>query len=358
MIDYLIIGGGIAGLSVAAELARAGTSVCLLEAETALGYHASGRSAAMFLASYGNATVRALNAASAETHEAADVLSKRGFLMVADAEREAQFELEHAEFGAEAISPEDAAHVWPILDTAYCTRAAWLEAAYDLDTDRLLQHYTRSARHLGAEIRTGHPVTGIRKLDTGWQVSTPGDVVEARRLVNAAGAWADTVARMAGIAPIGIRALRRSMAKLPAPDGLDTRSWPFVIEVAEDWYGKPDGGAWLVSPGDEDLVEPQDAWADDMVIAEGLARYQPFATVEVTRVETTWAGLRSFASDRSLVLGPDPAMPDFLWCAGQGGYGFQTAPAAARLLADLATGRPPELAPDLIATLRPDRLRR
>ncbi len=358
MRDYLIIGGGIAGLSVAAELARAGQSACLLEAETALGYHASGRSAAMFLEAYGNPAVRALNSASAETHAATEVLSKRGFLMVSAPDREALFEREHASFGAEELSPAEAREIWPILNTAHCSRAAWLETAFDLDTDRLLQHYAKSARHMGAQIRTGQAVTAIRHLGNGWQVTTQDGAFEAKRLVNAAGAWADEVARMAGVAPIGIRPLRRSMARLPAPDGLDTRAWPFVDEAGEDWYAKPDAGAWLVSPADEDPVEPQDAWADDMVIAEGLARYQPFATVEVTRVETTWAGLRSFAPDRALVLGPDPTAPDFLWCAGQGGYGFQTAPAAARLLADLATGRPPELGPELVASLLPNRLRR
>ena len=128
--------------------------------------------------------------------------------------------------------------------------------------------------------------------------------------------------------------------------------------VGESWYAKPDAGALLISPADEDPVPPQDAWADDMVLAEGIARYQDMVRPEVTHLLASWAGLRSFAPDRALVLGPDPDQPDFIWCAAQGGYGFQTAPAAAQLLADLAFGRPPEIASDVVAQLKPERLRR
>ncbi len=356
MKDFLVIGGGIAGISAAAHLAQLG-SVLVLEAESALGYHASGRSAAMFLESYGNATVRALNSASAAVHRDSGVLSRRGFLMVAAADQEGRFETEHVAFGADRISVADATGLWPILDAGHCTRAAFFADAHDIDTDRLLQHFARQARNSGAEILTDQSVTAIRRTDTGWIVETPTGEHRARRLVNAAGAWADQIALLAGIPALGIQPYRRSMARLPAPGGLDTRDWPFVDEVTEAWYAKPDAGGWIVSPADEDPVEPQDAWADDMVIAEGLARYQPFATQDVTRVETTWAGLRSFAPDRALVLGPDPLDTGFLWCAGQGGYGFQTAPAAARLLADLAAGRMPEIDTALVGALVPDRLR-
>ncbi|NDR57239.1 NAD(P)/FAD-dependent oxidoreductase [Aliiruegeria sabulilitoris] len=357
MKDFLVIGGGIAGLSAAAELARSG-SVVLVESEDALGYHASGRSAAMFLQSYGNSTVRALNEASADAHRRTDVLSQRGFLMVADRERGAVFEREHASFGAQRVTIAEAQGFWPILNPAHCAHAAWLEEAYDLDTDRLLQHYARQARQQGTEILTRQTVEKIRKIGDHWQVETATQTLEATQIVNAAGAWADPVARMAGIAPLGIQPMRRSMARLPAPNGLDTRNWPFVDDVSEDWYAKPDAGAWLVSPADEDPVDPHDAWADDMVIAEGLARYQPFVTVEVTRVEATWAGLRSFAPDRALVIGRDPTEPAFLWCAGQGGYGFQTAPAAAGLLAALASGASCELEANVVVAVSPARFRR
>jgi glycine/D-amino acid oxidase-like deaminating enzyme len=176
-------------------------------------------------------------------------------------------------------------------------------------------------------------------------------------LVNAAGAWADPVAQMAGVAPLGIVPHRRSMARIPAPEDQDLRDWPMFFGVSESWYAKPDAGALLVSPADEDPVDPHDAWADDMVLAEGLARYEAMVRTPVTRLIASWAGLRSFAPDRALVLGPDPDVPSFIWCAAQGGYGFQTAPAASQLLADLTLGRDPALPADLVAQLRPDRLR-
>jgi len=146
------------------------------------------------------------------------------------------------------------------------------------------------------------------------------------------------------------------MARMPAPGGHDPASWPMIIGAGETWYAKPDAGKWIVSPAEEDPVDaPHDAWADDMVLAEGIARYQPFVTEDVTRVETTWAGLRTFSPDRTLVLGRDAAEPDFIWCSGQGGYGFQTAPAASQLLADLIAGRAPALPPEIVAALSPER---
>ncbi|WP_068114452.1 NAD(P)/FAD-dependent oxidoreductase [Tropicimonas marinistellae] len=356
MIDFAVIGGGIAGVSAAAALAEMG-SVTLFETEPMLGYHASGRSAAMFLQTYGNAPVRALNAASAAIHRVADVLSPRGLLVVAGAGDESLVAASHNSLGAAPITVAEAVALWPILDTAVCNRAAYLEEVFDLDTDRLLQYFLRTARGNGAEIRSRCEVTSLRRIARGWEITAGTETFTARSIVNAAGAWADRIASMAGIASPGICPYRRSMARLPAPGGLDVTGWPFVDEVSERWYAKPDAGAWLVSPAEEDPASAHDAWADDMVIAEGLARYEAFVTEPVTRVETTWAGLRSFAPDRALVIGPDPADPTFLWCAGQGGYGFQTAPAASRLLADLADGRPAELTPDVVQALSPSRFR-
>ena len=156
---------------------------------------------------------------------------------------------------------------------------------------------------------------------------------------------------------MGVIPHRRSMARLAAPGGQDVRHWPMFFGVGETWYAKPDAGALLVSPADEDPVEPQDAWADDLVLAEGLARYEEMVSIPVTRPIATWAGLRSFAPDRALVLGPDPDELTFIWCVGQGGYGFQTAPAASALLADLVMGRIPKIPAEFVAQITPDRLR-
>ena len=348
MADILIIGGGIAGISAAAALAPH-AKVTVLEAESALGTQASGRSAAMFLADYGNTVVQALNRASYETLKT--VLTPRGMLLVGRGEDATGFRAEFTGFGMAEISVEEAQARFPILDPASVKHAAFRDDVFDLDTDMLLQSYARKARKHGAEIVVNAQVDAIAKAGTGWEVRAGGTVYKAEMIVNAAGAWADAVAGMAGVTPLGIQPLRRSMARLPAPAGHDVRRWPFVISVGERWYAKPDTGCWLVSPADADPVEPHDAWADDMVLAEGLARYEEMVTAPVTRLQTSWAGLRSFAPDHTLVVGPDRAEPSFFWLAGQGGYGFQTAPAASRLVADLVLGRRPELEAGVVQAL-------
>lgn len=348
--DILIIGGGIAGLSAAATLAPH-ASVTLLEAEDTLGYHASGRSAAMFLADYGNDTVRALNYASVEHLKT--VLSPRGMMLIAQAHERDDFAAEFAAFGMQEISMADAHAKIPILNPKTCAYAAYRADAHDLDADRLLQNYTADARRAGAKIHPKSRVTAITKTATGWEVQTENTTYHATLLVNAAGAWVDGVARLAGIKPLGFQPYRRSMARLPAPGGYDTRDWPFIDGVNERWYAKPDAGKWIVSPSDEDPVDPHDAWADDMVLAEGLARYEEMVVEPVTRLETSWAGLRTFAPDRALVIGFDTTDSAFFWLGGQGGYGFQTAPAASRLVADLITGKTPELEAGVVNALSP-----
>jgi glycine/D-amino acid oxidase-like deaminating enzyme len=174
-------------------------------------------------------------------------------------------------------------------------------------------------------------------------------------IVNAAGPWVDEVAAMAGVRPLGFTPLRRSMARIPAPGGHDVSRWPMIFGPGEDWYAKPDAGALIVSPAEEDLMAPHDAWADDMVLAEGLARYEAFVTEPVTRLLASWAGLRTFAPDRAMVIGRDPGEPSFLWVAGQGGQGFQSCAAAAQLVADLVAGRAPVLGAATVAALSPAR---
>lgn len=351
MSDILVIGGGIAGISAAARLAPH-AHVTVLEGEDALGYHASGRSAALFEENYGSASVVALNRASAAFHQ--PYLSPRGLMLLGRTGEEDAFAADVARLGCTRIDTERArAHV-PILNDSV-TLAAYHAASYDIDTDRMIQDFARTVRDTGGAVRTGAAVTAIAQTTQGWTVETRAGPFTGQILVNAAGAWADTIAQMAGVAPIGITPLRRSMARLPAPCGHDVRTWPIFFGVGETWYAKPDAGKLLVSPADEDLVTPQDAWADDMVIAEGLDRYSQHVVPPVTRVETTWAGLRSFAPDRTLVLGPAADRPSFIWCAGQGGYGFQTAPAASQVLADLVLQRTPQIDADVVRSLSPAR---
>ena len=357
MTDFLIIGGGIAGVSAGARLSAHGT-VTVLEAESALGYHASGRSAALYESNYGLATTVTLSIASAGYHHGANggYLSPRGLMMVAGPGDKDAFLKDRADLKLDEISVDDAILKFPVLDPETVGFAAWHNDAWDVDTDRMLQDFARTIRANGGQVVTGATVTAIARKATGWAV-TANEEYEARIIVNAAGAWADPVAEMAGVAPLGIVPHRRSIARLPAPGGHDVSGWPMVLGVGETWYAKPDAGKLLVSPADQDPVKPHDAWADDMVLAEGLARYEAMVSEPVTRVENSWAGLRSFSPDRALVLGPDPDTPGFVWCAAQGGYGFQTAPAASQLLSDLVTGAPSEIDTDTIAALRPDRFR-
>lgn len=353
--DFLIVGGGIAGVSAAARLSGLG-SVILLEAEEALAHHASGRSAALFEPRYGAPAVVGLSLASeAYFRSLPGVLSPRGLLLVAKAGAEEAFAQDLQAMAFDPISVAEARDIVPILNPGVVALAGYADHAEDVDTDLLVQGFAREAKGRGARILTKARVSAIAKDGAGWRVTSQAGEFTARMLVNAAGAWVDQVAALAGVRPLGFTPYRRSMARIPAPGGLDVSRWPMMFGPGEDWYAKPDAGALIVSPAEEDLMEPHDAWADDMVLAEGLARYEEMVTEPVTRLLASWAGLRTFAPDRVLVIGPDPRDPGFFWLAGQGGYGFQTCPAASQLAADLIGGRAPELDAGLVAALSPAR---
>lgn len=353
--DFLIIGGGIAGVSAAARLSHLGR-VTLLEAEDHLAHHASGRSAALYEPNYGLPPVVTLSYASGDDLRAAGVLVPRGIMLLGAEGEDAVFASECRDFGLSEISPGEARAMVPILGPSV-RRAAVADHAWDIDTDLLIQGFAREARGNGAEILTRARVNAIAREGTLWHVKTAAGEHTARLVVNAAGAWVDEVARMAGVRPLGVTPLRRSMARIPAPEGHDPARWPMLMGAGETWYAKPDAGALIVSPAEEDLVDPHDAWADDMVLAEGLARYEEMVTAPVTRLLASWAGLRTFAPDRVLVIGPDPEVPSFFWVAGQGGYGFQTSAAASTLVADLVAGRTPVLDAGTVAALSPSRFR-
>lgn len=305
MTDFIVIGGGIAGLSAGAKLSTLGT-VMVLEAEDATGYHASGRSAALYEASYGKPAVQALNAASFDEHKSFGVLSPRGAMLVGTAATAAEFTDDLSHMRLSDITVAEAVDLFPILNSDVIDRAAYDPAAQDIDTDLLMQTYARLIRANGSIVAKA-PVTAISRTDSGWAVTAGGSVVEGRNLVNAAGAWVDRIAAMAGMGPLGFTPFRRSMARIPAPDGMDPARWPMVFGAGDGWYAKPDAGALIVSPSEEDPSEPMDAWADDMVLAEGLARYQDHVTAEVTRIIANWAGLRTFAPTGCWCLAPIPA---------------------------------------------------
>lgn len=355
--DIVIIGGGIAGLSAGARLAPHAT-VTLLEREEATGYHASGRSAALYEASYGmDSTVELARASGDFFLRETDYLTPRGLMLAGHAEEAEDFRKDLTEMGMEQLSPTEAQALLPILNPETATLVGYHPDAWDIDTDRLMQDFARTIRANGGQVMTRSPVTAIARGDR-WQVTTPTGVIEADLLVDAAGAWADEVAKLAGVAPIGLTPMRRSMARVAAPEGQDPARWPMVFGVNENWYMKPDAGALLVSPAEEEPTTPHDAWAEDMVLAEGIARYETFVTEPVTRMISNWAGLRSFSPDRNLVIGHDPKERGFFWLAGQGGYGFLTSPAASQLAADLILGRAPAMEASVCAALNPGRFDR
>lgn len=340
--DVAIIGAGMAGIGLAADLAG-DFDVVVLEQESRPAYHSTGRSAAIFIQNYGNSTIRALSRASAPLFRGAEpdifptpLLTQRGILYVADeAGLDAHVELmEEAEDLVE-LTPSQAIAMVPLLRPEWVRAGAYEHDAQDIDVDALHQGWLRKARAGGMRLMMEAPLRQADFQSGRWVIDTPKATVRARVLVNAAGAWADTVAGLAGLAPIGIQPMRRSIAVLPAPDGYDIRGWPLVGDAAESWYAKPDAGRLFVSPAEEIPVEPHDAFVDDMVMAEGLYRFEQAMAYPVTRVERSWAGLRSFAPDRTPVAGFDPAAEGFFWLAGQGGYGIQTSPALSRLAGQL-----------------------
>jgi D-arginine dehydrogenase len=317
--------------------------VVILEQEDRPAYHTSGRSAALFIQNYGNAVIRALSRASAPMIASPDatlfpspLLTPRGVLTIADRNGVAQHQelLAMAE-GLRQIEPREAVAMVPILDLDKIAEASWEADAQDIDVAALQQGWLKAARAAGAVLLTDARVIRGERKGGRWIVETAGHRVEAPVLVNAAGAWSDEIASACGVARIGLQPMRRSMAVLPCPDGYDCRGWPAFDDVTESWYAKPETGRLLVSPAEEIPVEPHDAYVDDMVLAEGLDRYQQMVTVPVTRVERSWAGLRTFAPDRSPVAGFDSTAEGFFWLAGQGGYGMQTAPALSRLAGQL-----------------------
>jgi glycine/D-amino acid oxidase-like deaminating enzyme len=352
--DFLIIGGGIAGVSAAARLSHLGR-VLVLEAEAHLAHHASGRSAALYEPNYGLQPVVELSKASGDHFRSGEgLLSPRGLMILGKPGEEAAFAQDIAAMDLPQIAVDEALARVPVLRRDMVAMAAFGDHAWDIDTDLLIQRFAREAKANG-EIVTGARVTAIRREGGLWHVTSTAGDFSGRMLVNAAGAWVDEVAKMAGVQPLGFQPNRRSMARIPAPGGLDVSSWPMMFGVGETWYAKPDAGALIVSPAEEHPMDPHDAWADDMVLAEGLARYEEMVSEPVTRLISNWAGLRTFARDRVLVIGPDPREPSFFWQAGQGGYGFQTSPAASQLAADLIAGRSPALSPQVVAALSPAR---
>jgi D-arginine dehydrogenase len=350
--DFLIVGGGIAGLSAASRLAGHGRTV-VLEGEDALGYHSSGRSVTFSHYGIGNSAVRGLTSYSRAFFEAppegfcaSPLYRPQASMYVATEEMMEQLEALHAEMArftdkVERLD-EDGVRAWcPVVKTG---PGAVLRGVVDtsglrLDADALLQSYARATRSRGGDIRIGQRIAGIERAGQDWLVRTEaGEEWSAPVLVNACGAWADQLALLAGVQPLGLEPMRRTIIVFDPPADVEVSAWPFLHTAASDFYMLPEAGRLLASPVDEIASDPCDAAPEEYDIALAASKVEEYTTIAVRRIAHSWAGLRSFVADRVPTAGFAPDAPGFFWLAGQGGYGLQTAPAMAEIVEALVTG--------------------
>lgn len=351
-VDFLIVGAGIAGASVAYFLAPHGR-VTLLERESQPGYHSTGRSAALFMASYGVPQVRALSLASLPFYSNPPdgfsdypLISPRGAMMVASRGQLAALD-EHWQVlkplspHARRLSAQEALALVPVLRDDVVVAATYEPDASDMDVHAIHQGFLKGMRRQGGTLACGAEVVSLKHDGNVWHVhAADGRHWAARTVINAAGAWADELGRLAGAQPIGLQPCRRSAFVFAPPEGLSVEHWPMTYSAGEDWYIKPDAGMLLGSPANADPVPPHDVQPKELDIAMAMHAIGEMTTLSMRRPQRTWAGLRSFVADGGLVGGMDGHAPAFLWVAAQGGYGIQTAPAMGEACAALARGLP------------------
>jgi D-arginine dehydrogenase len=350
--DFLIIGAGIAGAAAAFELTEAapGARIAVVEREDTPGYHATGRSAALFVETYGGPLIRALVRGSRsflETPPAGfaeyPLLGTRGVLHFA---REGQRQRAEQLFAdcrnltrdLRLVEAGEIADLQPALRSGYAVCAVHEPHAMDIDVGALHQGFLRGFKARGGRLMTGAGVRAIERQNGRWRIQTAAGHLTAGTVVNAAGAWADEFAAAAGIAPLGLVPKRRTAITFDPPGGMAVARWPMTIDVDESLYFKPEAGRILASPCDETPMPPSDAQPDEWDVAVAVDRLQEATTLTVERIAHKWAGLRSFLADKLPAVGPDTAEPTFFWLAGQGGYGIKTAPALGRMAAALLTG--------------------
>ena len=356
-VDVVVVGAGIAGVSAGAALAEAGAEVAVLEAEDRPGHHATGRSVALFTETYGNEVVRRLTVASRpfladppSGFSAVPLLRPRGSLCIGRADQlDGLARLQAAGSvlvtDLQLLDTDGALQLCPVLSGDYVAGGVWEPRAADIDVDALLGGYLRRLGQAGGTLVTGTPVRSAHRRSGRFVLEGGGVAVDARIVVNAAGAWADAVGVRFGARPLGFVPLRRTAFIFDSPGDEDPHAWPMVTDVDETFYFKPDAGRLVGSPGDETPSAPVDARPEEIDVARALERIGTALGVELRHAHHPWAGLRTFAPDRTPVAGPDPSVDGLFWVAGQGGYGIQTAPAMAEATAGLvlAGDLPPAL---------------
>lgn len=345
--DVCIVGGGIAGVSVAASLSSS-RHVVLVEREPTLAFHTTGRSAALYFESYGHASIRSLTKASRRYFEAppvgttdAPLLTPRGALTIARPHQlaridQAELDAQTATTEVRRLSPDQVADIVPSVRAELLAAALWEPDAADMDVAGIHQSFVRTIRSRGGEIRTTAPLTAAAPQSGGWVITVGEARLRCDVLVDAAGAWGDVVAGIAGVAPLGLAPKRRTAFMVGGDDAW--RGWPLVVDADHDFYFKPDGSQLLCSLADETLSEPCDARPEEIDVALAIERINAATTLDVRSVRSAWAGLRTFLSDGGMAIGFDPDAEGFFWLVGQGGTGIQTAPAAGSLAAALISG--------------------
>jgi D-arginine dehydrogenase len=347
--DFIVIGAGIGGASVAYWLAQH-ARVIVLERESQPGYHSTGRSAALFMESYGPDQVRALTRASIDFFKRPpagfcdhELLSPRGAFVFAGPGQEGELDAHEASVRAtssvvERLDAQAALELLPVLRRGQVIGGVLEKDAADIDVDALLQGFLRGTRSHGSMTVLDGAVTAMQRDGDMWTVTTAGGVYRAAVVVNAAGAWADEVARLAGAGQVGLVPKRRSAFIFEPPEAVPCAHWPLFLDVMQSFYIKPDAGMLLGSPCNEDPVQAHDVQAEDLDIAIAIDNIERLTSLRIRRPTHIWAGLRSFVADGELVGGFDPRLPGFFWAAGQGGYGIQSAPGAGRYYASVLLG--------------------
>ncbi len=349
--DVAVVGAGMAGASAAYFLSR-NHRVVVLERESHPGYHTTGRSAALYSQTYGNATIRSLTRASwsffnqppagfSET----PLLSPRGAVFIGEPSDEPLMRDMLAQMRSQVpsvhwLAGDALQSLIPVLKAPFAQGAIYEPDAMDMDVHAIHQGFLRGARGLGAQLYGDAPVLALHEQGGGWLLQTPQGEFRADVVVNAAGAWCDELARLAGVRPIGLTPKRRTAFLTDAPEGINSGAWPAVIDAQERFYFKPDAGLLLMSPANEDPMLPQDVQAEELDIALAVDRIENATALRIRRVQRKWAGLRSFVADKTPAVGFDDRARGFFWLAGQGGYGIQTAPAMGLLAATLVKQAP------------------
>jgi D-arginine dehydrogenase len=347
--DFIVVGGGIAGASAGFELAVHG-SVLLIERESQFGYHSTGRSAAIYMQTRGCAIVQALTTGSKafflnppEGFSERPLLSPRGALVIGRGDQTADLDRAAQEWscfvsGVRRLNANQARDIVPVLRGDYVAGAVLDPEAMDIDVHALHYGFLRRLRRRGGTILAGADLRNLEYAQDTWTAETAAGKFRASVIINAAGAWCDKVASLAAAKPVNLAPKRRTALIFDPPAGVDVANWPFVVDIGETFYFKPDAGKVLASPADETPMEPCDVYPEDLDVAIAVDCIQTAARLPIKRIKRKWAGLRSFVADECPVVGYDPKVPGFFWLAGQGGSGIKTSPSMGRLCASLAVG--------------------